>query len=190
MPNSTLLESEIASDVHGAQVGGASGLVLCSYCGRQVPVKERSTVQYECAHPVAPDLFAGVATPEGWFHDAIRCGDCERSRLAFPTEGYAEALVEVGVTTRDGVHSVDACKLTVRDVSPADDGTPVGDVPQSVLEQALWTSDWGLARRGRLNALAEDLRVAERYDLADDVTAAARTGTDDDDADDDGNASD
>lgn len=93
------MEDEIASQIHDEPIGATSSRIHCDGIHNSPqPVEPSARVQYECIR-VGESMtnLRAFGILEGWGPDLLRCPDCEFEALDLPTDGYAEALVEVDV---------------------------------------------------------------------------------------------
>lgn len=146
------MEDEIASQIHGTPLGAASSQIHCDgFHERPRTVDPEGRVQYECIR-VGESMtnLRAFGVPEGWGPDLLRCPDCEIEALELPTDGYAEALVEVDIDHSGASYVIDATDLTLLDYSPVDEGEDPPKMPVSFFQTMIAQQDFGGLRRSRL----------------------------------------
>ena len=154
------LAAEIRRDVHGVPINHGSVDVVCDQ-PHAIPraVDCEGPVQYELAKVgESLTILEGLPIVGVWVPDLLRCADCEVDSLADPTDGYAEALVEVEIGWHAGQRVLDASELRVLEYSAEAEWTDPPPIPDWVLQSALQERDGGALRRSRLATQAELLR--------------------------------
>ena len=107
--------------------------------------------------------------PEGWGPDLLRCPDCEIEDLDLPTDGYAEALVDVDIDHSGESYVIDATDLILLDYSPVDEGEDPPKMPLSFFQAMIAPQDFGGLRRSRLAASVPVYREHGADVLADQI---------------------
>lgn len=151
---------EIASQIHGTSLGADSSQIHCDgFHGRPRTVDPGTRIQYECIR-VGESMtnLRKFDVPDVWGPDLLRCPDCEIEALELPTDGYAEALVEVDIDHSGESYVIDATDLTLLDYSPVDEGEDPPKVPMGVFAMLIETRDFGAFRRSRLAPSLSTLR--------------------------------
>lgn len=168
------LSATLQQALHGVPVGRGSVDVVCDL-PHETPaaVADDGLVQYECIRVgESMTIFEGMPFVGPWLPDLLRCSDCEIASLEDPTDGYGEALVEVGLGWAGGQRVIDASSLRVLEYSPVDEGTDPPMLPVSMLKTTLERRDPGMLRRSRLRISIESLRKRDATELAATIESA------------------
>lgn len=141
--------AELQHDLHGEDVAVGRDTIICDYCcGNEIEIDPDAPICYEAI--AVPDGLPSSSLSPGWILDAARCHKHVITSLTYPTDGYAEALIELRVVPFDeGSYTVDGTSIQLLDYSPSDEGLKPMPLLLPAARSAILRRDGGAWRVAR-----------------------------------------